>query len=341
MLSAVVIGLLLAVPTGAPEEPQVPGGGLGLAPAPVVRSPIRLPERGGSAVPGGFGSAVGVAAISGGAILLQTRRKRDDEPMYVLVHGNGGSASDFDLLVERLGITSDRIVAFDYRDVGGGRTSTEASRTTSTERASEALDRLIRDLSVEHGNIYSIHHSKGGAVGVSMIGAMDEGSRPTIDGYKGAALLDPAIASGWLGRLQRLGGVSTLLPDNGGFSAERCTDGTCRDVRENLGTASGVEVIAIRNPDAEVTNFKDHPDGLRVFDLVHDGGIAARFLVPLSPLLSINRVWDAHSSVLTHEAVADCIKQEVSEPGSCVWDEGRRTTPIVRRGGGGGRWAAE
>jgi pimeloyl-ACP methyl ester carboxylesterase len=341
MLSAVVIGLLLAVPVGAPVEPTVPGDGLVLAPTPVVRSPIRLPEPGGSSVPGGFGGAVGIAVISGGATFLQSRKKRDDGALYVLVHGNGGSSSDFDLLVERLGVTSDRVVAFDYRDVGGGRTSTEASRTASTERSAEALDQLIRGLSVDHNNIYSIHHSKGGAVGVSMIGALDDGSRPTIDGYKGAALLDPAIAGGWLGRLQRLGGVSSLLPDNGGFSVERCTDGVCRDVRENLGNASDVEVIAIRNPDAEVTNFKDRPDGLRVFDLVHDGGVPARFLMPLSPLLSFNRVWDAHSSVLNHEAVSDCITQEVSEPGSCVWNEGRRTAPISRRGGGGGRLRVE
>ena len=100
MLSAVVIGLLLAVPGGAPVEPTVPGDGLVLAPTPVVRSPIRLPEPGGSSVPGGFGGAVGIAAISGGAILLQSRKKRDDGPLYVLVHGNGGSSSDFDLLVE-------------------------------------------------------------------------------------------------------------------------------------------------------------------------------------------------------------------------------------------------
>lgn len=341
MLSVVVFGLLLGVPVGVPVEPAVPGDGLVLAPTPVVRSPIRLPERDGFRVPGGFGSAVGIAAISGGAILLRSTKKRDDEPLYVLVHGNGGSSSDFDLLVERLGVASDRVVAFDYRDVGGGSTSTEASRTASAERAAEALDQLIRGLSGDHDNIYSIHHSKGGAVGVSMIGALDDGSRPTIDGYKGAALLDPAIANGWLGRLQRLGRVSAFLPDNGGFTAERCTDGACRDVRENLGDASGVEVIAIRNPDAEVTNFTDRPDGLRVFDLVHDGGVAARFLMPISPLLSFNRVWHAHSSVLDHVAVADCIKQEASEPGSCVWDEGRRTAPISRRGGGGGRLRVE
>jgi hypothetical protein len=116
--------------------------------------------------------------------------------------------------------------------------------------------------------------------------------------------------------------VSTLLPDNGGFSSERCTDGICRDVREHLGDASGVEVIAIRNLDAEVTNFRDDPEGLRVYDLDRDGGVPARFLVPISPLLAVMRIWRAHTSVLEHEAVAQCIEEEVAEQGSCVWRNG-------------------
>jgi hypothetical protein len=173
-----------------------------------------------------------------------------------------------------------------------------------------------------------------------MIGALDDGSRPPIDGYLGAALLDPAIGVGWLGRLQRLGGVSSFMPDNGGFDAQRCTDGRCRDMREHLGDASGVEVIAIRNLDAEVTNFRDNPEGLRVFDLNHDGGFPARYLLPFSPFLSLKRVWQAHASVLEHEAVVDCIKAEVAEPGSCVWNDGKRTAPVWS-GGGGGRVAVK
>ncbi len=113
-----------------------------------------------------------------------------------------------------------------------------------------------------------------------------------------------------------------MLPDNGGFVTQRCTDGTCRDVREHLGNASGVEVIAIRNLDAEVTNFRDRPEGLRVYDLNHDGGIPARFLIPISPLLAFTRVLHAHASVLEHEAVASCIEAEVAEQGSCIWHKG-------------------
>jgi pimeloyl-ACP methyl ester carboxylesterase len=267
---------------------------------------------------------------------VRTRRKRDDEPFYVLVHGNGGSADDFDRLLERLDVSKDRVAAFDYKEVGHGRTSTEASRMASTERAAQALDRLIRTLSLRYSTIYSLHHSRGGAVGVTMIGNLDDRTNPPIDGYIGAALLDPAIAGGVLGSLQRAGGISPWIPDNGGFETERCTDGECRDVREHLGDASGVEVIAIRNLDAEVTNFRDSPEGLRVYNLERDGGIAARYMVPLSPLLAFRRVWSAHTSVLDHEAVSDCIKAEVAEPGSCVWNDRKHRTPVWSGGGGGG-----
>lgn len=334
-MSLLLVGMLFGVPVDVPTEPGAPGDGLVLSPTPIVASPIRLPESRTPARRRGLGAALGIGAIAGGAVFTQARRRKDDEPYYVLVHGNGGSAEDFARLLDRLGVPSDRVAAFDYRDVGRGSTSREASRAASTERAAEALDRLIRDLALDHSNIYSIHHSKGGAVGVSMIGALDDGSRSPIDGYAGAALLDPAIGSGWLGRLQRLGGFSTLLPDNGGFDVERCTDGECRDVRENLGEASGVEVIAIRNPDAEVTNFRDRPDGLRVYDLVHDGGAPARYLFPVSPLLGFNRIWSAHGSVLEHDAVVDCIEAEVAEQGSCVWSEGRRTSARSSGGAGG------
>jgi pimeloyl-ACP methyl ester carboxylesterase len=336
MLTLVLASMLVAIPFGASDESMAPGDGLVLSPTPVVRSAVHLPSTTAPEGPAGFGAFAGIGAIVGGAALLQTRRRRDDEPLYVVVHGNGGSAADFDTLLAKLGASRDRVVAFDYRDVGGGATSTEASRTAPTERAAVALDELIRSLSYGYSNIYSLHHSRGGAVGATMIGNLDDGSSPKIDGYIGAALLDPAIAGGVLGGLQRAGGISSWLPDNGGFETTRCTDGECRDVREHLGRASGVEVIAIRNLDAEVTNFRDNPEGLRVYDLEHDGGIAARFMVPLSPLLAFRRVWSAHTSVLKHEAVADCIKAELVEQGSCVWDDQERRTPVWSGGGGGG-----
>jgi len=333
MLPLLLAGFLFVVPGDAGTVPIAPGDGLVLSPIPIVRSSVRLPASGIPRAPLGFGGAIGITAVAGGAMIAKVRRRRDDEPFFVVVHGNGGSRHDFDALLEKLGVSSDRVAAFDYTLVDAGPSSTEASRTASTERAAAALDNLIRGLADEYSNIYSLHHSRGGAVGVSMIGALDDGTRPLIDGYLGAALLDPAIGSGWLGRLQRIGGLSSWIPDNGGFDVEKCVDGRCRDVRENLGEASGVEVIAIRNPDAEITNFRDNPAGLRVYDLVDDGGIAARYFLPLSPILSSFRVWQAHTSVLESDAVAGCIAAEVAQPGSCVWNDGTHPTPIWSGGG--------
>ncbi len=335
MSPLLIAGMLLALPIAGTEVPAAPGEGLLLSPTPVLRSEVRLPQHSSPSSPVPLGAAAGLAiAVAGGAAVLRNSR-REEEPIFVIVHGHGGSPEDFDVLLEMLGVEPSRVVAFDYSAVGGSVSSTESSRTASTERAAEALDTLIRELALKHESIYSIHHSRGGAVGVTMIGALDDGTRPPIDGYIGAALLDPAIAGGWLGRLQSIGGIGSRIPDDGGFSVERCTNGECRDVRENLGVASNVEVIAIRNLDAEITNFRDNPPGLRVFDLVHDGGIAARWLLPLSPILSVGRVWQAHASVLEHEAVADCIAEEVAEPGSCTWEDGRPETPVWRSGFGG------
>ncbi len=336
MFPLLVAGLLLVLPADVPGEPIAPGDGLVLSPTPIVRSPVRLPASGAPSPPIGLGGFVGIAAAAGGAVITRRRRRRDDEPFFVVVHGNGGSQHDFDTLLEKMGVSADRVEAFDYTVVGTGTTSTEASRTASTERAAEALDSLIRELSADHSNIYSLHHSRGGAVGVSMIGSLDDGSRPPIDGYLGAALLDPAIAGGWLGGLQRIGGISAWLPDNGGFEVERCTDGMCRDVRENLGKASGVEVIAIRNPDAGITSFRSNPAGMRVYDLIHDGGAPAWLLLPLSPLLSSFRVWQAHGSVLEHDSVAVCIASEVDAAGSCVWNDGKPNRTAWHPGRGGG-----
>lgn len=345
MLALALLSLIFLVPADMSDEPTAPGDGLVLSPTATVVSPVRLSDGRAGPMPGGFrstgfGGAVGLVAIAGGVAISRVHRRRDDEPFFVVVHGNGGNLDDFEGLLDKLGVSNDRFVAFDYTDADGGTSSTESSRSVSTRDAAASLDELIRGLARDYSNIYSIHHSRGGAVGVSMIGALDDGSRPPIDGYVGAALLDPAIGIGWLGRLQRLGSISGLLPDNGGFDAIRCDDDACIDVRANLGEASGVEVIAIRNPDAEITNFRDEPGGLRVFDLVYDGGAPALLLLPVSPFLSVFRIMQAHKSVLTHDAVVACITAEVAAGGSCVWNDGRRRTPVWTGsgwGGGGGR----
>ncbi len=331
MFSLLIAGFVLLVPpsttpadsrVGDPVVNVAPGSGLGLSPSPVVVTPVRVPKPEPRPPRRGLGAPVGLIAFSGAAALAAVRKKRDDEPFYVVVHGNGGSDDDFDTLLAKMGIASDRVVAFDYSNGDPDVSSTDASKRVSTRDAAVALDALIRTLGVDHSNIYSIHHSRGGAVGVAMIAALDDGRTAPIDGYVGAALLDPAIDGGVVGSLQRFGRFTTLLPDNGGFEPNICVDGVCRDVREGLGERSGVEVIAVRNPDAVVTNFRDNPDGLRILDLNNDGGVSAVWWLPLSPLLAAWRVSRAHASVLKHDAVASCISAEVALGGSCVWRDG-------------------
>ncbi|MEN8239123.1 MAG: hypothetical protein ABFR53_07980, partial [Actinomycetota bacterium] len=278
------------------------------------QAPDRSPS---STFPLGVGALAAVGALGAG-VVADRRRRRSMDPLFVLVHGNGGSAEDFDPLLEQLSVESFSVVSFDWRTASEAATSTEASKVASTEVAAAQLDELVRELSKDHGNIYTLHHSKGGAAGVAMIAALDDGTRSEIDGYRGAALLDPAIAAGPLGAVQRFGGISTHLADNGGFDPVACTSDGCRDRREHLGEASGVEVIAIRNPDAVFTNFRDQPDGLRVFDLVDDGKPSALWFWS-SPWLFARRASDAHGSVLEHWAVADCISAEVASSGGCVW----------------------
>jgi hypothetical protein len=311
MILALITATLFAIPVDE-IVPQSPGDGLGLSPNPVIRSydtaspvssprlPVSLPFT------GAVTTAAGVAAVY--------RRRRDDTPLFVVVHGHGGDPRGFDGLIDGMDIEGSRTVVFDYSWVDGGFDSTTSSRTVPTDQAAEALDEFIRGLSATNSNIYSLHHSKGGAVGVSMIADLDSGVRTPIDGYKGAALLDPAIASGAIGVLQSAGQGHDWLPDDGGFDPIRCTDKGCRDVREHLGHASGVEVFAVRNRDALVTNFVDEPEGLRVFDL-HDGLPSAL----MYGALFLPRMTQAHNSVLESDDVANCVKAEVAQPGSCEW----------------------
>jgi hypothetical protein len=319
--SLLVVGLSIYL-SGGDVDGLVPGDGVALDPVPAVVLPLDLPQspvppQSGASLPIGLG-ALATLSVLGAGVVVERRRRRSTEPLFVVVHGNGGSADSFDPLLEQLSVGDFTVVAFDWRTAYAAPTSSEASKVASTESAAVELDKLIRDLAENNSNIYTIHHSKGGAVGVAMIAALDDGTRPAIDGYRGAALLDPAIASGGLGVLQRIGRVSTRFADNGGFDPVVCSDDGCRDLRERLGENSGVEVIAIRNPDAVVTNFRDQPDALRVFDLVDDGKPSALWLWN-NPWVFAGRVSEAHGSVLKHWTVADCISAEVGRSGSCVW----------------------
>ena len=339
MFTAILVASALLGPPA--QDPGSPGDGLGLAERPVVSSPVTPAGSGGGRHPWnaqGSPRGVGIAAALAATGLLaaaSSRRGlgRDHEPFYVVVHGNGGSAEDFDPLLDLMDVDDDRVVAFDYRLAAPGASSTSVSRTVDTDEAAAALDRLLRNVAARHENVYSIHHSKGAAAGVVAISALDDGTKPPIDGYRGAALLEAPIAALPVGPLQRIGGLFPFVADNGGFEPIRCDDEGCRDIREDLGTRAGVEVIAIRNPDAEITNFTDEPRGLRVYDLIDDGGPSA-WAYAWHPLAFIKRVFQAHSSVLRHRSVADCIVAEAHDPGSCNWKATRRRRPMWGRGNG-------
>jgi len=331
--------LAAALIAAAPQDFGPPGDGLGLAERPVVSSPLApstAPAGGSRPIEPRVPGAAAALAAGGAIVALSVRqsRRRDDEPFYVVVHGNGGSADDFTALLDHMDVDDDRVAAFDYRLAEPGRSSTEVSRSVHTDVVAIALDRFLRDTAKRHRNIYAIHHSKGAAAGVVMIADLDDGTRPPIDGYRGAALLDPPIAALPLGPLQRLGRPIPLIADNGGFNPVRCADDGCRDIRERLGKDAGVEVVAIRNPDAEITNFTDEPDGLRVYDLDDDGRPSA-WAYAWNPYAFVKRVFEAHSSVLRHPTVAECIVDEATEPGSCDWKgSGRHRRPLWGRGNG-------
>jgi len=312
---------LLSVPTPTIFDGVSPGDGIGLAPNPIV-----LPAGGatGSVPPptrAPFPASLPFLAGAGAALAASVayRRRRNEEPLVVVVHGDGGSPDSFDYLMTTMGVPPDRVVAFDYSDVDGGTSSTQSSHSVPTAAAADHLDALLRELSQENANIYTVHHSRGGAVGAELIADLDDGTRPPIDGYRGAALLDPAIASGPHGWLQSIGGLGVLgfLPDDGGFNPVRCDEDGCRDVRAHLGEAAGIEVVAIRNTDAVLPNFFDRPEGLRVFDL-EDFLPSAALLLSFGPLAALARVAQAHNSVLKSSAVAACLQAEIEEPGSCT-----------------------
>lgn len=115
--------------------------------------------------------------------------------------------------------------------------------------------------------------------------------------------------------LQRLGYLVGEAADNGGFDPYRCSLLRCRDVRAHLGRRTGVPVVAIRNPKAVLTNFRDLPTGLRVYDLPDPGPAAFSDLT--NPLGWLARMSEAHNAPLHSDEVARCLLAEASQPGSC------------------------
>lgn len=328
MLATVVFAAFLSLS-------PAPGNGLGLAPGPVHPQsdrplPITIPT-----VPLGIAFGVGgVAALAVARPRPRGRNARSEEPVYVLVPGHGATADGFDDLVTRMGIDPAHTEVFDYRWAYPTADPELAAQRALTADAADALNVLVSLLAREHANIYLIAHSKGGAVVTELVSRWDADPLLAVPAVSGAALLDPAIATGALGDMQRLGFVVDDVADNGLFDPVRCGWLTCTDVRANLGAKAGVEVIAIRNPDAIVTNFTDDPDGMRIYDLDDRGPHPLARPWDVAAILA--RIREAHGSVLHSDVVAACITAEATLPGSCVWPDAVTERPRGSGRSGGG-----
>lgn len=325
MVPVLIAVLSIASPAAgssdAAPDTFAPGDGLGLAevrdtpahsnPAPRPRLPnVPLPAAG----------AIGLAGTLRPIAASRRRRDASLDTLFVYVPGHGGSLTGFSDLANRMGVDGDDVRVFDYRWAFPSNDRIDASRWAPADDAAGALGAYLAAQGEYHERIYVVGHSKGGAVVAELIARWDEQPVIAPESVTGAALLDAPIADGQLGELQSYGYVIGHVPDDGHYDPIKCSWFECTDTRANLGRMAGVEVIAIRNPDAVFTNFTKKPEGLRVYDLVDDGRPnAARLLPDISEFMT--RIGEAHSSVLHHDAVADCIAAEASLPGSCEWPE--------------------
>jgi len=248
----------------------------------------------------------------------------------VYVPGHGGDPDGFSDLADRMGVSADDVRVFDYRWAWPSGDAVEASRRAPTGDAADALGAYLSALGEQGRPIYVVGHSKGGAVITEVVGRWDDHPEMSVQAVTGAAILDPPIAAGPLGLLQSIGWFHSGTADDGLFDPIRCDLSGCRDIRDELGRRSGIDVVIVRNPDARFTNFAGHPDGVRVYDL--DDG-AGDMLDAFPNLVGMwRRMGEAHNSVLHSDAVADCIAAEATKPGSCEWP---RVRPIETPWGSG------
>ena len=316
----------------------ITASGLGLSPGDAPFEPPLIPASPSSPVP--FAPLGGAAAT--GLLLLAVRRREheamSDEPVvpgdalgleppdeaivvFVPGHGQGPGEWVFRDLLEMMEIDPESAYFFDYRWASGQGSHSNAAADVRIADAAASLNAYIAGLSALDRPIYLIGFSKGGATIAELVADWDDGEAGPADAVFGAALLDPPIASGAHGWLQSLGRFIGPIPDDGGYDPETCLilSRMCRDRRDHLGDAAGVEVVVIRNPKTPLTNFGDHPDGLRVYDAPDDGpGIPGQLL--RNPLDLPGRISQAHESVLHDPDVARCLVDEMSKPGSCSLD---------------------
>lgn len=252
------------------------------------------------------------------------------EPLVVFVpgHGQAHGSEAFAELVRHMGIEDDQVRYFDYRWVAGHPDASWASSRVPLDEAVQSLNAYVAGVAEEGRPVYLVGFSKGGATVAELVADWDDGHWGRSDAVVGAALLDPPIAAGPQGFVQSLGRRIGPVPDDGGYDPVRCTflGFGCEDRRVDLGRASGVEVVVIRNPKAAVTSFADVPRGLRVYDAPDPGPTIVGQLVR-NPLGVPARIARAHEAVLRDRSVAQCIVAEM-RAGRC--DLAPRRRPGIR-----------
>ncbi|HEX9977988.1 MAG TPA: hypothetical protein VGB41_05085 [Acidimicrobiia bacterium] len=304
-------------------------GGLGLAagdapgPSPEVApaspvAPAQVPVLPGAAILGGAALAALALSRREPGAALGLKPPEDAVVVFVPGHGQGEASEVFDDLIDLMGLDSDAARYFDYRLVTGEENPVDASEHASIDDATRALNAYIGAVALEGRPVWIVGFSKGGATVANLVAAWDDGAYGPADAVEGAFLLDPPISAGAHGWLQSLGQGYGPIPDDGGYDPVQCwlVLWGCHDEREQLGEAAGVEVLVVRNPDAGVTSFGDHPDGLRVVD-APDGGRGFWDQVWHDPLGLPARVATAHEAVLGDPAVARCLVAEMSHTGGC------------------------
>lgn len=273
---------------------------------------------GAAALIAGTGALLAALATRGPGAGLGLRTPDDAVVVFVPGHGQGTAGEAFGTLIEMMGLDGDAVRGFDHRWVTGHADAKTASQLSPIGPTAASLNAYLAGVGAAGDPVWLIGFSKGGATIAELIAAWDRGlHRPPVD-VRGAFLLDPPIARGMHGAIQSAGRVAGVIPDDGGYDPVECTFLRlgCHDTRVDLGRASGVEVLVIRNPLAGITSFLDSPSGLRVVD-APDGGPGPWGQLVRNPFGLPGRIATAHTSVLTDPAVARCIVAEMASPGSC------------------------
>ena len=309
-----------------------PGDATHLSPGPQPRDPVvgsRIESGSSGRVASSAAASGAAAALAASALLSVAGRRKDGDdiddldfspagalglrpPRDVLVvfvpgHGSSSSSETFADLIDLMGLERDQARHFDYRWSADGPDHPDAASGATVDDTAGVLAAYLAGLSALGHPIHLVGHSKGGASIAELVEQWDRGFLPPVRGVVGATLLDPPMATGIHGTLQSVGRWFGL-PHDGGYDPVECSFvvWNCTDFRDGLGASSGVDVAVIRSPDAAVTNFADHPEGLAVYE-ASDAGLSMWEAIRSGPFAAAAAAEHAHNAVLFDPGVAACI----------------------------------